>query len=152
MTLSPRSTLRTQTCTCSEQNTQQHIQLLPTALYLTRTSVSKLQAGFRNASDNSYGWQTPIILCLFVQSSVAFVQLSPKFLVKLLLKHISQYVNNKVANKGKSVPLQAWSGPEGSRKLRFPDFMTTAQGASKVVSPTHRPHLPPGNSPGTHFS
>jgi len=23
--------------------------------------------------------------------------------------------------KGKSVPLQAWSGPEGSRKLRFPD-------------------------------
>jgi len=22
---------------------------------------------------------------------------------------------------------QAWSGPEGSRKLRFPDFMTTAQ-------------------------
>ena len=50
-----------------------------------------------------------------------------------------------------SVPLQAWSGPEGSRKLRFPDFMTTAQGGGKVVSHTHRPHLPPGNSPGTHF-
>jgi len=28
--------------------------------------------------------------------------------------------------KGKAVPLQAWSDPEGSRKLRFPDFMTTA--------------------------
>ena len=27
---------------------------------------------------------------------------------------------------GKAVPLQAWSGPEGSRKLKFPDFMTTA--------------------------
>jgi len=53
--------------------------------------------------------------------------------------------------KGKSVPLQACSGPEGSRKLRFPDFMTTAQRGSKVVSPTHRPHLPPGNSPGIHF-
>jgi len=26
--------------------------------------------------------------------------------------------------KGKAVPLQAWGGPEGSRKLRFPDFMT----------------------------
>ena len=25
--------------------------------------------------------------------------------------------------KGKAVPLQAWSGPEGSKKLRFPDFM-----------------------------
>ena len=53
--------------------------------------------------------------------------------------------------KGKAVPLQAWSGPEGSRKLRFPDFMTTAQGGDKVVSLTHWLHLPPGNSPGTHF-
>jgi hypothetical protein len=24
--------------------------------------------------------------------------------------------------RGKAVPLQDWSGPEGSRKLRFPDF------------------------------
>ena len=43
----------------------------------------------------------------------------------------------------KAVPLQAWSGPEGSRKLRFPDFMTTAQDGGKVVSLTHRPPLPP---------
>ena len=43
--------------------------------------------------------------------------------------------------KGKAVPLQAWSGPEGSRKLRFPDFMTTAQEGGKVVILTHRPHL-----------
>jgi hypothetical protein len=28
--------------------------------------------------------------------------------------------------KGEAVPLQAWNGPEGSRKLRFPDFLTTA--------------------------
>jgi len=34
--------------------------------------------------------------------------------------------------KGKAVLLQAWSGPEGSRKLRFPDFMTTAQDGGKV--------------------
>ena len=53
--------------------------------------------------------------------------------------------------KGKSVPLQTWSGPEGSRKLRFPDFMTTAQGGGKFVSHKNRPHLPPGNSPGSHF-
>ena len=53
--------------------------------------------------------------------------------------------------KGKAVLLQAWSGPEGSRKLRFPDFMTTAQDSGKVVSFTHRPPLPPGNAPGTHF-
>jgi hypothetical protein len=53
--------------------------------------------------------------------------------------------------KGKAVPLEAWSGPEGSRKLRFPDSMTTAQDSGKVVSLTHRPPLPPGNTPGTHF-
>ena len=53
--------------------------------------------------------------------------------------------------KAKTVPLQAWSGPEGSRKLIFPDFMTTAQDGNKVVSLRHRPPLPPGNTPGTHF-
>ena len=44
--------------------------------------------------------------------------------------------------EGKAVSLQAWSGPEGSRKLRFPDFITTAQDGGKVVSLTHRPSLP----------
>ena len=53
--------------------------------------------------------------------------------------------------KGKAVPLQAWSAPEGSRKLMFPDFMTTAQDGDKVVSRMHRPPLPPRNTPGTHF-
>jgi hypothetical protein len=56
-----------------------------------------------------------------------------------------------VKGKGKAVPLQAWSGPEGSRKLRFPDFLTAAQDGGKVVSLTHRPHLLPGYTPGTHF-
>ena len=56
-----------------------------------------------------------------------------------------------LADKVKADPLQAWSGPEGSRKLRFPDYMTTAQDGSKVVSLTHRSLLPPGNAPGTHF-
>jgi len=53
--------------------------------------------------------------------------------------------------KVKAVPLQAWTGPEGSTKLRFPDFVTTAQDGGRVVSLTHRPRLPPGNIPGTHF-
>jgi hypothetical protein len=53
--------------------------------------------------------------------------------------------------KGKAVPLQAWSGPEIFRNLRCPDFMTKAQDVCKVVSLKHRPPLPPGNKPGTHF-
>ena len=59
--------------------------------------------------------------------------------------------NNITISKGKAVPLQAWTGPEVSRKLRLPDFVTTAQDGGKVVSLTHLPPLPPGNSPGTHF-
>jgi hypothetical protein len=53
--------------------------------------------------------------------------------------------------KGNAVPLQAWSDPEGSRKLRFPYIKTTAQDGGKLVSLTHRPPLLPGNTPGTHF-
>jgi hypothetical protein len=58
---------------------------------------------------------------------------------------------SKIIVKGKAVPLQAWSGPEDSRTLRLPDYMTKAQDGGKVVSLTHRPPLPPGNVPGTHF-
>jgi hypothetical protein len=57
---------------------------------------------------------------------------------------VTNYFNNiltfrseftrKRKGKGKAVPLQPWSGPEGSTKLRFPDFMTTAQDGGKVVS------------------
>ena len=28
------------------------------------------------------------------------------------------------SEKGKAIPLQAWTGPEGSRRLRLPDFKT----------------------------
>jgi hypothetical protein len=56
-----------------------------------------------------------------------------------------------VSKQDKAVPLEGWSGPEDFTKLRFPDFMITAQDGGKVVNPTHRPHLPPGNTPGTHL-
>jgi len=32
----------------------------------------------------------------------------------------------------KAVPLQAWTDPEGSRKLRFPDFVTMAQDGGRL--------------------
>jgi len=34
--------------------------------------------------------------------------------------------------KGKVAPLQSWIGPEGSRKLRFPDLVTTAQDGDRL--------------------
>ena len=61
------------------------------------------------------------------------------------------YLSDKSKSKGKVVPLQPWTGPEGSRKLRFSDFVTTAQDGGRL-SALHTSHLyPPGNIPGTHF-
>ena len=93
---------------------------------------------------------------MFLHSSV----LERRNILRKFLENTSPVSNFKLGNtlflilkiiKGKAVPLQAWSGPEGSRKLRFPDFMTTAQDGGKVVSLTLRPPLPTGNTPGTHF-
>ena len=48
---------------------------------------------------------------------------------------ISQFrtlIHTNIKQEGKAVPLEAWTGPEGYRKLRFPDFMTMAQGGSRL--------------------
>ena len=34
------------------------------------------------------------------------------------------FLNRKGKGKGKAVPLQTWTGPEGSWRLSLPDFMT----------------------------
>jgi len=49
----------------------------------------------------------------------------------------------KVKVNGKAIPLHAWTGLEASRRFRLPDFKTSAHEVGKVVSPTHRPPLPP---------
>jgi len=33
-------------------------------------------------------------------------------------------VTDILKGKGKAIPLQAWTGPVGSRRLRLPDFKT----------------------------
>jgi hypothetical protein len=58
---------------------------------------------------------------------------------------------HNVSEKVKQSHYRAGQAQRVLRKLRFPDFMTTAQDGGKVVSLTHRPPLPPGNTPGTHF-
>jgi hypothetical protein len=54
------------------------------------------------------------------------------------------FINIVLIGKGKAVQLQAWTGLESSRKLRLPDFVTTAQDGGR-----HRPPLPPRNTAGT---
>ena len=45
-----------------------------------------------------------------------------------------QWLQENYYGKGKAVPLQAWAGLEGSRKLKVQDFVTTAQDGGKVVT------------------
>ena len=61
-------------------------------------------------------------------------------LLRLCTQNI--HIPNIHRYKGKAALLKAWSGRKGSRKLRFRDFLTTAQDGGKVVSLTHRPPLP----------
>ena len=56
-----------------------------------------------------------------------------------------------VKGKGKAVPLQARRGPEGFRKLKFPDFVTTAQDGGRLSVLYTGALYATGNTPGTHF-
>jgi hypothetical protein len=88
---------------------------------------------------NSVNGISRVIRCCFVLRRSRWLDLGQEWQMSLRLV------------KGKAVPLQAWGAPEGSRKSRFPDFLTTAHDGGKVAGLTHRPRLPPGNTPGTHF-
>jgi hypothetical protein len=60
-------------------------------------------------------------------------------------------MHSPYTGKGKAIPLQAWTGPEGSRRLRLPDFDNQHMKMVRL-SALRTGHLyPPGNIPGTHF-
>ena len=43
------------------------------------------------------------------------------------IQHVNRMTRSRlprIKDKGKAIPLQAWTGPQGSRRLRFPDFKT----------------------------
>jgi len=42
------------------------------------------------------------------------------------------FFRSLASKKGKAVPLQSSTGPEGSRKLRLPDFVTAAQNGGRL--------------------
>ena len=53
----------------------------------------------------------------------------PAYLTELVSYRLIIIENNRLVlkpskGKGKAITLQAWAGPEGSRRLRFPDFIT----------------------------
>jgi len=63
--------------------------------------------------------------------------------ISLFSRALRIYAYSSYRNtKSKSVPLQVWRCPEGSRKLRFPDFVTKApDGGSLSALRTGRLYL-----------
>jgi hypothetical protein len=53
--------------------------------------------------------------------------------------------------KGKAIPLQPWTGPEGCRSLRFPELDNRHMKVVRLLAIFTGRLYPPGNIPGTHF-
>jgi hypothetical protein len=51
-----------------------------------------------------------------------FAPLKAKYFPLKLLLQYNNNNNNNNNNKGKAVPLEAWAGPQDSRRSRLPDF------------------------------
>jgi len=63
-------------------------------------------------------------------------------------KYIASILILTCKAQGKAIPVQAWTGPDGSRRMRLPDFKEvslSALGTGRLYPP------PQGNISGTHF-
>jgi len=54
-----------------------------------------------------------------------------------------KHFHDTVLGKKKLSPITGPRSPEGSRKLRFPNYVTMAQDGDKFASLTHRPLFTP---------
>jgi len=68
--------------------------------------------------------------CRELFKELKILTLSSQYIFSLLLFVVNNknyFVSNSVyhnINKVNTIPLQAWTGPEGSRRMSFPDFKT----------------------------
>ena len=69
----------------------------------------------------------------------------------IAIHDFAKYLRTNRSARLKAIPLQAWADPESFRRLSSQISRESAHEGGKVVSPMHRPPLPPGNIPGTHF-
>ena len=116
--------------------------LLPLLTYLLSKAIcGRSLSIYHNDGHNTFPWNIDITDCTAVhrwrrRSSLTSVVTRP-----LLRKKETGLSTLPRKGKSKAIQLQAWTGPEGSRRLRHPDIKTMAHECGKVVSPTHRSHL-----------
>ena len=170
--LEDRRSVGASSCTCGDGTDQRVQSLMPVMMMMMALSHVSCHPVFRFLIASTNQSRSPHLLYLRADKAKASInisqlgvhQLSYLFALfwgihyrmvsmdaaKSTLKSWGKAIL-RIKGKGKTVPLQTCSGPEGSRKLRFPDFMAMAQDGGRFVSLRHRPPLPSGNAPGTHF-
>ena len=103
----------------NELELQSHSMVLPFTVFFPLFSPF-LHNHLSAHSSSSSKSRSSLLKILYRQSDLLYIYF---FVFRLFMCFSLQSAILRAA----AVPLQAWSGPEGSRKLRFPDFMTTAQ-------------------------
>jgi len=71
-----------------------------------------------------------ILYAIFIDIDLYYLIFILNFLTFLVRNNQPVYI--QIYKKGKAVPLQSWTGPEVSRKLRLPYFVTTAQDGGRL--------------------
>jgi len=99
--------------------------------------MTKLNVAFRNYANSAYKLFQSVHNIHKVHSAqsvpssvVVFLLTCP--IILLCRSDFGSLLHFRLQMKGKAVPLQAWTGPQGSRKLRFSDFVTTAQDGGRL--------------------
>ena len=95
------------------------------------TSVHQLSLSWASPIQSIHphptSWRSILILSTHLRLGHPSGLLSSGFPSKTIYTHLQEG-----KGKSKAVPLQGWIGPEGSRKLRLPDFVTTAQDGGRL--------------------
>jgi hypothetical protein len=97
-----------------------------------------------------------IIIIIIIIIITTFGYYPPKTHRRIPSRHKSSFLSSFTRgaghSKGKAIPLQPWTGPEGSRRLRLPDFKTIENMNVVRLSALRTGRLyPPSIIPGTHF-
>jgi hypothetical protein len=56
--------------------------------------------------------------------NISLTTITYKTHINIVLSTMMRCCSRRLKKKGKAIPLQAWTGPEGSRRLWLPDFKT----------------------------
>ena len=65
------------------------------------------------------------------------------FISVKLVFYVKEFEDMREEGKSKAVSVQAWTGPEDSRRLSLPHLKQSTHEGGKVGSLTHRPPLTP---------